>query len=96
MSSSPRPLLLYQPCLFIIIIIIIAMHLLKTLNIFCTVQVLLLFVKSGLPPLRSHLEINGIRYLMLCVFTVSNQLFPCPSVTANFDFSLFVLFDGHV
>ena len=95
MSSTPHPLLLYQPSLFtiIIIIIIVAMHLLKILSIFCTAQVLLPCVKSGLPPMRSHLEVDRIRYLMLCVFTVSNHLFPCPTVTVNFDFSLSVLFD---
>ena len=46
--------------------------------------------------MRSHLEVDHIRYLMLCVFTVSNHLFPCPTVTVNFDFSLSVLFDRHL
>ena len=44
----------HQPVLF-------AMHLMKILNtIFCTAQVLLLCVKSCLPPLHNYSEIDGI------------------------------------
>ena len=43
----------HQPVLF-------AVHLLKILNIFCTVQALLLCVKSCLPLLHNYLEIEDI------------------------------------
>ena len=102
---SEKIVVLHQPVLFVI-------HLLKTRNIISCFAALresclsplhnYLEIDGIVPPIKKKLLGSKMVFftlifkLMLGFFSLSNRLFPCPTVSVNFHFYVYVLFDRHV